>query len=436
MISLDRINFYFEYLHTKARSAPHRLIHHNGYDIKALYFQKDEYCKWLYQTYQKKDFKFSTLNRKKIKVGAKERFIFQYPLADLIIHYCIAEYIKLKTAPYLIDNLFSYRKGKSSNLALNLVNQFVRKYKNGPIQNIKNRGLFVIRKDISEFSDSIDSHQDSNLWSMFKSEIKDLPISDQVLIAECLNPLYKDETDTEDKRLMHLPMGSPVVGHLTNFYLCQMDRELCQEPHSLYIRFGDDILFITDNYDQYKKADQKILEACHDKKLKFNIKKSYTTYLTSPGCPYPNDLSLRKSNFFEYLGMKVSFDYGLTLNNEKYKKVFSELRNLLKNYSKNSQSLGLQFSLSEKTQCIVNEVNKILELNSEKSLIFLDQMIKNIDHHTILKKIDLEIATEIIHHLKRSRVGKNLRSEAYGHLRRQYKLRSLVKYKNEYYKNR
>lgn len=430
MISLEKINHYFELLHNKALQTPHRLIHHNQYDIKSLYFHKKEYCDWLYQSYLKGTFSFSVLNKKLVRVGTKDRWIFQYLLPDLILHYCVAEHIKSKTETLYIENLFSYRKGKNSNQALEIVNNYIRKHKKNTVHK-KDLGLFIIRKDISQFSDSINSDENSHLYKMLFPCLSELNTKDLEIVKSCLNPIYK--SDQDEKNLGHLPMGSPTVGYLTNFYLHDMDSYLNQNKEDLYIRFGDDILYITAKIENYVIAKNYINKTCQDKGLGFNLKKSYDTYLTSAGIPLKNVEQIKHSTYFEYLGMKIDFNSGINLTSEKYKNIFSEIRSIIKNYKNNVQNLKTTWTTENKdTEYIVSELNQLLTLNSDKSLLYLDKILKLLSDHTLLKKIDYDIAYEILAGKFNKRSKKNFRNNEYQKLRKNYKLKSVLKYKNEY----
>lgn len=430
MISLEKINYFFEILHNKALQTPHRLIHHNQYDIKSLYFHKKEYCDWLYQSYLKGIFTFSVLNKKLVRVGNKDRWIFQYLLPDLIFHYCAAEYIKSKTEHLCIENLFSYRKGKNSNQALKIVNDYIRTHKKN-ILNKKDLGLFVIRKDIAQFSDNIKSDENSNLYKMLFPYISELNAKDLQIVKSCLNPICKN--DLVEKELGHLPMGSPIVGYLTNFYLNDMDNYLNQHKEDLYIRFGDDILYITSKLENYTGSKNYINKICIDKGLSFNLKKSYDTYLNSAGVSFKNAMNTRHSTYFEYLGMKIDFNLGISLTSEKYKNIFSEIRSIIKNYKKNIHTLKIsQTDENKYTELIVSELNQLLTLNSEKSLLYLDKILNLLSDHSLLKKIDYDIAYEILSGKYNKRSKKNFRNNEYEKLRKNYKLKSILKYKNEY----
>lgn len=435
MITLEKINLYFEMLHNKALRTPHRLIQHNQYDIKSLYFYKKEYCNWLFQSYQKNEFYFSELNKKLIKVGPKDRWIFQYPLPDLILHYCVADYIKSKTELFYIKNLFSYRKGKNSNQALELVNNYIRQHKS-KTSNKKNWGLFVIRKDITQFSDSIKSDEESKLYKMLLPFISELNAKDLETVKSCLNPVCKSnlESDQFNKKLGHLPMGSPLVGYLTNFYLNEMDNYLAQNKSDLYIRFGDDILYITSDIENYTHSDTYINTFCTSLGLNFNIKKTYNTYLTSAGVPIENLNETRRSTYFEYLGMKINFNTGIELTSEKYKNIFKEIRSILKNYKNNIGVKRLDQTDDEThIKSIVSEFNLLLNLKSEKNLLYLDRILKLISDHSVLNKIDYDIAFEILAGKYNKRSKKNFRNNEYQKLRTKYKLRSIEKYKNDYF---
>ncbi len=433
MISLEKINHYFERLHDKALQTPRRLVHHNQYDIKSLYFYKKEYCNWLFQSYQKGDFHFSHLDKKLVRVGSKNRWIFQYPLPDLILHYCVADYIKLKTEHLYIENLFSYRKGKNSVQALQLVNNYIRQHKN-KTSDKKLWGLFVIRKDISQFSDSIESDEESMLYKMLLPYISELNAKDLETVKSCLNPACKSNLEPDQfKKLGHLPMGSPIVGFLTNFYLNKMDNYLSQNKNDLYIRFGDDILYITSYAINSTNSDNYINTFCKNKGLNFNVKKTYNTYLTSAGVPIKGANETRRSTYFEYLGMKINFNTGIELTSEKYKNIFNEVRSILKNY-KNNIELKKSDPIAEEIHIknIVNEFNQLLTLNSDKSLLYLDKVLKLISDHRILKKMDHDIAFEILAGKYGKRSYKNFRNSEYQKLRKNYKLQSIVKYKNDY----
>lgn len=415
---------------------PHRLIEHDGINIKSISKHKAQYCKTLFKAYKDKTFKFSTLNQRQVLVGKKNRIIYQYPLPDLIIHYCIAEEIRLKTEPLAIDHLFSYRKGKSSEKALKLVNKYIRAHKSN--KKIKKEwGIFVIRKDITKFSDSIKTTEDSILWGELLPFIQHLNTYDKKIIHQSLKPYYIPFDDKEIKiprQLEFIPMGSPITGHLTNFFLKDLDKKLSLNYDDLYIRFGDDILYLTEDSFKFQEVDEFINMFCKTRELTFSQSKSYSTFLTSSGSPPSQGIICdRHSTHFEYLGMKIDFNRGLTLTSEKYKKIFQEIRKILTHLKQNlSQFDHIDDQIL--TQHVVDEFNAWISPSSLKSMLYFDKIYGLIDNHKELKKIDLDLAKEVLNHIKNKKSKKNFRNHAYKKIRSDYKLFSVVKKKNERFK--
>jgi hypothetical protein len=453
MISLELLERSFDHLLAKAIKTPHRFIGENSLNIKDIQFYKAEYLKQLDHELKNDCYTPSVLKRITV-VTDKERRVFQFPLRDLIVHNVFALTLKEKIEPYLSDNLFSYRKGKNSHQALNRVVQKIRNYKKIYTGPLKSRGLYVIRKDISKYTDYISTAPQSillnQMWSFMQKNNIHISKSDKALIVKILNPHYIEEekqsqSNPHQKDLQKniqtfhfLPTGSPLVTVLANFYLNELDHNMSALTNSLYIRFGDDILFVTDSKQQFIIADEILIKTCEEKELTFNAQKSTNYFINSAGRTLKEDLDLtiKGCHCFDYLGARISFDSGLELKTSKKNQFFSDLKKYLKNLSLNLKyEYGEDWYLKENNILVfVQAINEMLDIKSAFYIRYLDFIMFNISDRHYFRLLDNEISYEVLKMLK-PKQNAIFSSRPYRVLREQFGLKRLESKKNHLYDN-
>src|SRR5207302_9789606 len=100
----------------------------------------------------------------------KPREVFACRITDLIVHGVVSDIVQDAVSPRLSRRVFSYRKGLSW---LNPIAELGRYFRveRGRHADPKARGVYVLRRDVDSYTDSIPIGRDSPLWPMLASEL-------------------------------------------------------------------------------------------------------------------------------------------------------------------------------------------------------------------------------------------------------------------------
>jgi hypothetical protein len=411
----------FEHIHKKTIASPSRFIGLDSISIKELYFSKEQYVKNLSflvkdQTYELKPLRKIVLNQK------KKRYVYNLPLNELILHTSAAQFLQFHLERRFSDNLFSYRKGRNPFQALRKAENFLSTYKKNYKGDLKDRGLFLIKKDITNFTDSISSKPESKLYELIDQ--LNLAQNDVQLLKQLINPQYF--WDGELLILEYLPTGSPLATILGNFFLNELDHMCSSFPESLYMRFGDDILFISPHLDSFTMVDEIITNFCQTHHLSFSPTKCKKFFLNRAGRSYDDGkVMISGGHLFDYLGYRIDFQSGIIVKPEKKKAFFQQFNHMINNYVTNMNARFGENWLNDKKifQHFINQVNSLFDRSSQNHIPQLLDAIKNTSDRNEIKKIDLSIRKIISLKTKKT----------FNELINEFQLKSLVKIKNDLY---
>ena len=100
-----------------------------------------------------------------IRARHKTREVFACRITDLIVHGVVSDIVQDAVSPRLSRRVFSYRKGLSW---LNPIAELGRYFRveRGRHADPKARGVYVLRRDVDSYTDSIPIGRDSPLWPM------------------------------------------------------------------------------------------------------------------------------------------------------------------------------------------------------------------------------------------------------------------------------
>ncbi len=258
----------------------------------------------LFSEIAKQRFKFSPPKKVTVYLN-KPRQVAVFPWPERFILFHLAEVFRRTLTPQLCDSLMSYRPGFSQQGALKRAGDFIRNQK-GP--------LFVARRDIKNFTDTLD-------WELLKDKFSSQPGMSAPILR-----LIEESAQREGDKLV-LPMGIHLTLLAGSIYLTDIDRALEEILGSLYIRYGDDLLFITSDELSFKKGTSILDKVVSEKKLVWNEKKCFDLFLSSHADEGVSDLVSK--NYFEYLGYKISRDGRVFLTAKKREACRTFVRNRL-----------------------------------------------------------------------------------------------------------
>jgi len=151
------------------------------------------------------------------KENQKERNILISTVRDRIVQTAILNILEPIFEKNFLDTSYSYRKGRSANMALNKIQKY-----------IKNENNWIVIGDIESFFDNVNLEI---LFNLIKKEIND---------KNLLNLIFKIIKSGEQFNNKGIPQGSVISPIFANIYLNEFDK-LIYSKYNL-IRYVDDFL--------------------------------------------------------------------------------------------------------------------------------------------------------------------------------------------------
>ncbi len=255
----------------------------------------------------------------------KPRLLHKLDPLDLIVHGAVAAALSDRVAERLSPFVHSYQRGRSALQAQRAFANHLRAHARAR-PDPRTRGLFVLRRDVRAFGDSVSLRGGAPLWSQLRALLEpDAPekIARALELIEAIVRPPVLEQGAEARRLFGLPTGSPVNPVCTNLHLMPLD-DLGGITDSFYARFGDDLLFAHPDAGVAREASARIDAELKRLGLRAHEEKRRDLWLNGAGrpSPEPDFTSARATGF---LGLEIDFKGNLRLPIEKVSRLLDEL---------------------------------------------------------------------------------------------------------------
>ncbi len=264
-----------------------------------------------------------------ITTGDKDRDVYSFRLTDLILHGVVAEAVGKAVSARLSPRLFSYRRGLSWWHAVSRFASHIRAARRST-DDPGQRGLYVIRRDVDSYTDSIPVHPASPVWPMLKNLFASSrppgPAAWKV-IEQVVRPEFYSKDGGLACLVRGMPTGQPIACVLFNLYLNGLDHELDRIPGGFYARYSDDLLFAHPEAGVVQEASRIISRALAELGLQAKLDKSLDLYLTGAGRPSDIWPQSRGTTRVPFLGTAVFADGTVALEREKMRELVRDLRN-------------------------------------------------------------------------------------------------------------
>lgn len=266
---------------------------------------------------------------REIEVDGKVRTVVAYGLTDTIVTGVVSTAIEDAVTPLLSDRLYSYRPGvswltPSADLALHI--RAHRRQRLDP----RSRGLYVLRRDVDSYTDSIPVAPGSRVWQMVRDALRaagtrSIADQDWRLVEQTIRPELYELAGGHAVRIRGVPTGQPISCILFNLYLNELDHALAAVPGGFYARYSDDILFAHPDAETAREAAATI--DAHVAALGLCIKheKASNLYLTAAGRPSSEWEDTKGTSSIPFVGTAVSATGTVALNRKKLRRVLREL---------------------------------------------------------------------------------------------------------------
>jgi reverse transcriptase-like protein len=356
-----------------------------------------------------------------IRARHKLREVFACRLTDLIVHGVVANIVQEAVDPRLSNRVFSYRKGLSWLTPVAELGAFIREERRKHADP-RDRGVYVLRRDVDSYTDSIPLASDSPLWSMLEAELGPLP--------ELFQQVVRVEMTVPDGgvvcRVKGLPMGQPISSIVANLYLSDMDDALEALP-GFYARYGDDFLFAHPDPAVAREAEAMIDETLESLRLTVNEKKRRTLYLTPPGRPSDAWPEARGTSAVPFLGTRIAADGTIGLDESKIRLLLRELDRRATSTVRTMRGA----SRDQTGRAVCEVVNRALDprsaLTQSRSAIALRRVVTD---RRQLEQVDYLIARVVLKAVARRSGARAFREIPYAKLRHDWGLISLVAARN------
>ncbi len=244
----------------------------------------------------------------------KERELVRLPEEIYVLEKALALKIEPKIKKKLPHELVSYQKGRSAFQAVQSLSEFAKETK---------MPLYVLRRDIASYTDSIPLHDGSRLWSLLQeAELDEAEIH---LLKKLLRAKTKWRgTEASFSRYLGVSTGSALTPLIANLYLTDLDRELLNVSGCFYRRYGDDIVFAHTDLDSAITARAILTQVLSELSLSEKAEKSKDILWNAKG---GNSIvsGFSEKAFVDLLGLRITRS-GIRLTSEKMKLLLKRFR--------------------------------------------------------------------------------------------------------------
>ncbi len=398
-------------------------ISQDGVNLTAINLFAKSFCSALTQDLKQHRYEFSPVHERIFFRNGKKRFIYPLNVSDFLVQ----KYLAKQLAPFLYTQLtnscYAYIPGKNNLLAVTDFATYLRKTQND---------IYVLRTDISNYTDSIPLQEGALFWPMLDALVKQLSLSTEdyayitKLLKSAIRPTIINSQGNAYQKICGAPTGIPLLSIVANLYLAAVDKKILTIPNIFYARYGDDILIAHEKADTVLSADNMLTAQLNLLKLQRNPIKDQHIYLTRAGKAHPSTI-WRGSNWLEYLGYAINRQGNITFTTKRLKKLRQNLSERFKNY----YSLIHEFPVVEQCRYLANLVNQLLDSNNPLHNKQLLELIQYCTDRGQLKQLDFFIAQIIAEKITGKKCLQAFHRIPYKKLRQTYGLTSLVRIKNK-----
>lgn len=243
----------------------------------------------------------------------KERTLYHFNPTEALLHRAFAHWLDARARPHYSPMLHSYQKGKSAHRAVKALRGFLMNHrKERPLHS---RGLFVMKRDISAYTDSIPVHEHSPLWKMLRDR-HGLNGQELVWAKEIIRPVIHEPEGADYCNLTGVPTGSPVSCILFNLYLLDLDSLLGRIPGLFYARYSDDLILIHESKEPLLEAERCLIRVLKNLELDYRSDKAINCFWSGHGGP-SQDRNWQGSSVIEFLGSSIHFSGAIGLRKKR-----------------------------------------------------------------------------------------------------------------------
>ncbi|MEN8205736.1 MAG: reverse transcriptase domain-containing protein [Pseudomonadota bacterium] len=403
----------------------------DGVPFASIVFNREKVARILAKEVSSGKYELQPAETRLIEVNGKSRQLYVFCLTDRIVHGVVASIVCNRMEAGISRHLYSYRRGLTWLSGITNFARYVRGHRRC-IPDPRSRGLYVLRRDIRKYTDSIPVDKGSPIWPMLwdalalDGERKHIRRRYCGLIQEIVRPDIVSQEGLLYKNICGVPTGSAISTVLFNMYLGTLDDELGNLHGGFYARYSDDILFAHPDPDIARLADERISAVLRTHRLGTNEDKDENLYFNGAGRPSPAWHTSQGTTSVSFLGCNISFDGTITLKGSKVQRLLADLgvriHRTLKAIPDRSPAVAGPILCG-----VINEALNPRSPLSQKSAPLLRS---TVTCRSQLRQLDYEIARLVAGALTGQRGPRAFRKVPYRRIRGDWRLTSLVHTRN------
>lgn len=405
-------------------------LRQDGVSLAAVFDRRRRFSRLLARTVGSGSYDFAPGRIREIKVDGKRRDVFSFRMTDLFLHGVVAEIIDEASTSFRSPALYSYRRGVSWWHAASRFAAYVRGHR-ASLDDPRERGLYVLRRDVDAYTDSIPVGARSPLWPMlrecFGAGERAVRPEDWRTLESVIRPVVRDKRGRLVSLTRGVPTGQPVSCVLFNFYLHGLDRRLAEVSGGFYARYSDDILFAHPDPEEARRAAGVIEDALAGLDLKLKPSKSRDFFLTGAGRPSVRWPEARGTPRIPFLGLEIWADGTTSVDREK-------ARELVRDLSRRARRTGLALKdedLETRGRAVSAVLNRALDAETRLFELPAASLLRRlVTRRPQLRELDYLLARVVVRAVTGERGVKGFRRVSYRTVRRVWGLRSLFHSRN------
>jgi|GEM_PF-1162478 hypothetical protein len=338
----------------------------------------------------------------------KVRLIHQFSFKDQLVMKLMGQACMPTLEQQMVPTVFSYLPGRSHLDAVRCICQYLKKH----------RDVYLLRTDITHYTDSILMTPNAPLWKVLEEFITDIDQSNIVppyvlpLFKEALRPVIDVDGEPSYQQWRGIAMGTALTPIIANLYLASLDKLMLSKGLELYMRFGDDIILADTSKKRLESCNNVFGQKLKDLHLIRQPDKDQCYYLNRAGRKTENSDIFKGSVCFEYLGAKIFATGGVALPNLKQRKILHDIYQRIDRLNKLLQDKPLE----ERGKILCQSISSAFT-NAPLATFYQDLLTQVVSARAQLKQLDYLIARHIVYKLTGMKDARAFRKVSYKQLR-------------------
>jgi hypothetical protein len=390
--------------------------------------RRSEVARRIAETVARGEYQPGAAELRTIRVRGKRRSVVALGLVDRLVHGVVADALERAIEPTLSPRLLSYRPGIPWWRGVQEMAAWIRRQRAASAVGQRGPAVYVIRRDVRAYTDTIPVDDGSRLWPMIDTALlgrRPSPPWAQAVLRSVVRPAVAVRGGTASPRDRGVPTGQPISCVLFNLYLRDLDRRLADLVGGFYARYSDDVVFAHPDPAMVQHAADIIAAGVAELGLALNEAKSRDAYLTVAGHASRDWPTARGAQFVPLLGLRVGADGTVGLEPAKARELVRDLRR--RAWAAAAAGTGPEESAA--LACLV--IRRSLQVDDPEVAVRAAGLLRHVvTDRRQLAELDHRIAREVAGLLVGNRTVRAFRSMPAAVLRDRFGLPSLVAMRN------